>query len=104
MTRDPTDIRGNERRDADAKEQKRVRLQLEQEDLRAVMRTVEGRRFIRAQLARCGVWRTSFTGNSETFFREGQRNIGLMLLDDLHSSDELLRLWHQAEQEHSNGG
>ena len=35
-------------------------------------------------LERTGVFRTSFTGNSETFFREGQRNVGLMLMAQIH--------------------
>jgi hypothetical protein len=28
----------------------------------------------------CGVYKSSFTGNSETYFREGQRNVGLRML------------------------
>ena len=36
-------------------------------------------------LSRTGVFKSSFTGNSETFFREGMRNIGIMLMDEIHS-------------------
>lgn len=48
------------------------------------MSTPSGRRFVWRQLQRAGVFRSSFTGNSQTFFNEGQRNIGLMLLTDVH--------------------
>lgn len=36
-------------------------------------------------LAFCGVSRSSFTGNSTTFFNEGQRNVGLQIQADLTS-------------------
>jgi hypothetical protein len=48
-------------------------------DLRFVMGSSQGRRFISHLIGITGVNRLSFTGNSETFFNEGQRNIGLML-------------------------
>ncbi len=50
---------------------------------KAVMATREGRRYLWWLLDRCGVFRTSFTGNSTTFFNEGQRNVGLMLIADI---------------------
>lgn len=63
--------------------QKRIR-DKEVEDVKLIMSSREGRRFMWRMLEMCGVYRSSFTGNSETFFREGQRNIGLMLLADIH--------------------
>jgi hypothetical protein len=50
------------------------------DDLRTVMGTEQGRRFIWDLLGDAGVYRTSFTGNSETFFNEGKRQIGLAIL------------------------
>jgi hypothetical protein len=50
------------------------------DDLRTVMGTEQGRRFIWDLLGDAGVYRTSFTGNSETFFNEGKRQIGLSIL------------------------
>ena len=47
------------------------------EDLRFVMSTETGRRFMWDLLGRTGLYQTSFTGNSETFFREGRRAVGL---------------------------
>lgn len=52
--------------------------------LKMVMSSVEGREFIWMLLDRCGIFRSSFTGNSETFFREGERNIGLYLTAQLN--------------------
>jgi hypothetical protein len=34
-------------------------------------------------MAEAGIFRSSFTGNSETFFNEGKRSIGLFVLDEL---------------------
>lgn len=52
-------------------------------DMRAVLDTPEGRRVLRALVAFCGVFHTTFTGNSETFFKEGGRNVGLKILADV---------------------
>lgn len=55
-------------------------------DMRSVMDTVEGRRFVWRLLDRAGVFRTSFTGNSTTFFNEGMRNMGLIVLADVQEA------------------
>jgi len=39
-----------------------------------------GKRVYANILSRCHVFQTTFTGNSKTFFLEGERNIGLYLL------------------------
>ncbi|GEM_PF-1781496 len=49
-------------------------------DVRHVLSSVQGRRFVWWILDMAGVYRTSFTGNSTTFFNEGARNIGLRVL------------------------
>lgn len=75
---------------ADAKQVKRagttekLRRQRELEDLRFIMDHPQGRRHVWLQLTRCKIFETSFTGNNTTFFNEGQRNIGLMLLADIN--------------------
>lgn len=48
-------------------------------DLAFIMDSVQGRRFVSHLLDDTGINRLSFTGNSSTFFNEGQRNIGLRL-------------------------
>lgn len=49
-------------------------------DLKAVLATQEGRRFVRGLLADCGEHRTSFHTNAiQMSFNEGARNVGLKL-------------------------
>jgi len=53
-------------------------------DLRQILKTPEGRRFVWLQLERAGVFRASFTLNTaQTNFNEGARSVGLFLLADL---------------------
>lgn len=58
------------------------RLQAEQatNDLRAVMGTPEGRRFMWALLGECGLFRSSYHPSALIHFNEGQRSIGLSLM------------------------
>lgn len=49
-------------------------------DLRKKLSTPEGRRDEWELLEYCGVFRTSFTGTSTTYFNEGKRDVGLMRL------------------------
>lgn len=70
----------------EAKEQRRLATEREretqQEDIRWLMGQTQGRRIMSRLLDVTGVFRSSFTGNSETFFREGARNVGLTFLND----------------------
>lgn len=49
------------------------------DDIRWMMNEVRGRRFMAWLMGQTGMDKLSWTGNSETFFREGCRNIGLQL-------------------------
>ena len=82
---DPLDLRGQEKALADQGERNKLALHTEQEDFKWLMGNKRGRRIVWRLLERTGVYRSSFTGNSETFFREGARNVGLMLLDQIHT-------------------
>lgn len=64
----------------------RAKLRRDQEldDVRALMDTPEGRRFMWRLLDRAGIYRTTFTGNSASFFNEGMRNLGLIFVADVH--------------------
>lgn len=62
------------------------RLEQEAADMGWLMAAVEGRRFIWSHLARCGVFCTSYTGDTRTYFNEGRRDVGLELLASLHAS------------------
>lgn len=57
------------------------------EDLEAVLGTAPGRRFVYRVLAECGVYRSSFSGNSGSFFQEGKRAVGLWLIAELEGVD-----------------
>lgn len=82
---DPTDLRERTRLKADAVKASKVEQAAADEDLRFIMGSASGRRFVWRILETAGLYRSSFTGNSETFFREGMRNIGLQLVGQIHS-------------------
>lgn len=81
---DPLDLRGQERAKEELDERKKLATEQEKEDFKWLMGSKRGRRITWRLLERTGVYRSSFTGNSETFFREGQRNVGLMLMAQIH--------------------
>ncbi len=82
--RDPTDLRGQERHREDVEQARKLERDQEKADFAWLMSDRRGRRFIWRMLETTGVYRSSFTGNSETFFREGARNVGLKLISDIH--------------------
>lgn len=61
----------------------KLRKEREANELAAVLNLPEGRRYIWRLLEFCGVYKTSFTGSSETFFLEGQRNVGLRVVTEI---------------------
>ena len=52
-------------------------------DLQSMMKNDFGRRFICKLLEDTGIFRPSFTGNSSTFYNEGQRSIALLYIPAL---------------------
>lgn len=86
MENDPIDIVGQELRQAEMAKDRRTERNGQIEDFKWLMSDKRGRRFIWRLLEMTGVYRTSFTGNSTTFFNEGQRNIGLMVVNEVHSN------------------
>lgn len=56
-------------------------------DVRSILATREGLRFMWRYLSECGIFKTSMTGSSQTFFLEGRRDIGLRLLTDVNEAD-----------------
>lgn len=83
---DPTDIEGQRRKQRHADEKSRHLAAVAVEDFQWLMKDKRGRRIVWSLLERTGVFRSSFTGNSETFFREGQRNVGLFLMAQIHEA------------------
>jgi len=98
---EPFDLVGQ----AAQKEEQQLRAKIlaenEVKNLQWVMSDKRGRAFIWWLLGLTGVFRISFTGNSETFFREGMRNIGVMLLDQLKTHCD--ELYIAMERERKNG-
>lgn len=89
---DATLFEADEARESLGQKQRELQLQLE-DDIRLIMSHPSGRRFVWRYLDRAGMWRSSFTGDRQgTDFREGMRNVALMLWADLQKAcPELLR-------------
>lgn len=71
------------------------------DDFEWLMQSPRGRRLMWAWLSECGVYTTSFTGNSTTFFNEGRREIGLKRMADIHRvcPNEYVRMINEAQAE-----
>jgi hypothetical protein len=86
---DPTDLSDENV----STEDRAKRVQLEQQneigDFKWLMSQKRGRRFVRRLIDFTGVHRLSMTGNSQTFFNEGQRNVGLKFMHLINGDDEL---------------
>jgi len=54
---------------------------------RELMKTSYGKEFVWYILGLCGLYSETFTGNSQTFYNEGKRSIGLDLLSLLDDAD-----------------
>lgn len=71
--------------------------------LNHVLSTELGRWFFCRLLDRTDILKQSFTGNSETFFNEGKRKVGLVYMNMLgHIGDgvEGVKKYHQAQLEY----
>lgn len=66
-------------------------------DMEWVMGDERGRRFLWSLLGDAGLYSLSYTGNSETFFREGARNLGLKLQSRMIEAAPKLYLQAQSE-------
>lgn len=75
---EPNDVR-------EAEESERYRRLRDEDDLKKLLAEEWGRRFFWRLVAKTGLLRSSMTGNSQTFFLEGRRSIGLELWDEMES-------------------
>lgn len=83
---DPIDIRAQEQGEAERKLKAELIRLTEEADLKWLMADPRGRRFARRLLSWAGVWRLSFASDqATTAFNEGQRNIGLKLMDSINA-------------------
>jgi len=57
-------------------------------DVEHMLASFNGRRFMWRFLQMCGMFETSFSqSTNQTFFNEGQRNIGLKLMSDINEAN-----------------
>lgn len=73
-------------------------------DLRTVLQTKAGRSVYCWLMDACRVSELSFTGNSQTFFNEGQRKVGLEFQNHILKLPDGLDLKQLAEQEYLRRG
>ena len=86
MNKDPLDLQGQEKQREEAKKRAKLAADVEVEDFKWLMGNKQGRRIVWRLLERTGVYRTSFRLNNEMAFLEGQRNVGLILIDLIHAN------------------
>lgn len=87
--------------DQETREERRLRRERELNDIKAVLSTREGRRFVWRLLTIGSMFRTTFTGNSTGYFLEGHRNLALVILNDIQKVDSgsFGTLWSEAVKE-----
>jgi hypothetical protein len=75
--------------------------QSEKDDVFFLLNTPQGRRFFWRYLGLCGIYRLSYTGNSDTNFREGERNIGIRMMNDIMEAnpDAYLQMINENKKE-----
>lgn len=56
-------------------------------DLSTIVQTEEGRRWIYSVIERCHIFHPVMTGNSYTFFNDGMRQVGLLIVEELSCVD-----------------
>jgi hypothetical protein len=56
-------------------------------DLKQILETKEGRRWVFGLLEKCHVFHSVMTGNSYTFFNDGMRQVGLSIIEELGAVD-----------------
>jgi hypothetical protein len=81
--------------------QKGAREVMRMEGLKSVMITRHGRLWMSDLLAFCGIGKSCYRGNSDTFFLEGQQNVGHRLLADItrHFKKEYMMMLEEGDVE-----
>lgn len=77
---DPLDTRAQQREAEERARRELLAQHFEAEDVKWVMTHSAGRRFMWRLLDKAGLYRSTMTGNSHTFFNEGRRDFGLYLI------------------------
>lgn len=84
--------------------ERKVKSLREQElnDFAFIMNSPQGRRFVARLLDTTGFQRSSFTGNSTTFWNEGRRAVGLEIWADANEFPDLLMLMFREQKEYND--
>lgn len=77
---------GDENAVADKEKDNKSKREQELEDIKTLMNMPVGIRFFKRFMEEGRVFHTSFTGNSQTFFLEGHRNLALKFLNDIREA------------------
>jgi len=80
-------------RESDPEVKDRVKLEIldrkrELHDLKEILSTPNGKRFIRRLLEHCNLYTSTFTGTSKTYYLDGKRDVGHWILADLQTLAE----------------
>lgn len=92
---------------AEKASQAQLAAQTEIDDLHWLMGDVRGRRFMWRLLKRSGIYRTSYTGEALSMaFKEGERNVGLGLVDEIlkHCPKRLSEMQTEAQKHERRKG
>jgi hypothetical protein len=83
-----------------------VRRDNEVNDLKTIMDTAAGRRFVWRLLSEAKIFQPCFTGNATTYYNEGRRELGLLFFADVttHCRDNFIKAQTEnIEMEKRNG-
>jgi hypothetical protein len=80
----PTDLDAEEVAARKLAETRKANREQDKADFKWLMGQVQGRRFIWRLLELAGVYRSTFRADNEMAFLEGMRNMGLVLMADIH--------------------
>jgi len=82
----PLDLKAQQKSKDSKKSADRIDRQNEESDIKWLMSSKRGRRFVWRLLEQAGVFRSSFNTNAMAMsFGEGNRNYGLQLLNSIHT-------------------
>jgi len=106
---DPSDLDAQERNATEKAAEERLQRERATNDLRQVMSSKQGRRFVYRLLSGMGLYRLSFNAENQllTAFNEGARNRGIELLTEIMEAcperyTEMLREQQEAKERDDN--
>jgi hypothetical protein len=80
---DPTDFVGTALQAEGKNRLAEIRRKQELDDIKWLMAHKQGRRFVHRLLSKAGIYRSSFTNSGQTNFLEGERNVGLFVINEV---------------------